>query len=359
MSDIFKKIIDKTLSNQFHTVPDIEKDLVSLLKLTTANSHPNINPLIEILRDVPIMKWNLKVHGYLLSKLLFGSTNILNLPVTNEAFNPKWSASVSKDFFTTWFRKTCAELKIEPVLHRKIWELTYVLNNLEHYGLIVPGSSGIGFGCGTEPLPSYFASKGINITATDLEPSNTSAKAWINTDQHISDKDKIWVSDLCSKEEFESRVSLRYEDMNDVSADLNGKFNFCWSICALEHLGSIEKGLEFIKRSLDTLKPGGIAIHTTEYNYSSDEETIDNWPTVLFRKQDFLRLRNEVIKAGYEAPAIDFSVGDDPIDWFIDLPPFPWDKGHYSSDLPSEPHLKLSVDGFPTTCFGIVIRKPI
>jgi hypothetical protein len=57
-------------------------------------------------------------------------------------------------------------------------------------------------------------------------------------------------------------------------------------------------------------------------------------------------------------PEIDFSVGDDPIDWFIDLPPFPWDKGHYSNDLPSDPHLKLSVDGFPCTCFGIVIRKP-
>ena len=359
MSDYFKNFVNSQLSKQMNTEHYLKNELESLLKLTTANNNPNINPLVELLRDIPIMKWNLKVHGYLLSKLLFGSTNILNLPVSNEAFTPKWSASISKDFFTTWFRKTCADLKIEPVLHRKIWELTYVLNNLEHYGLIAEESAGIGFGCGTEPLPSYFASKGINITATDLEPSNISAKAWINTDQHISDKDKIWVSDLCSKDDFKSRVSLRYEDMNNISSDLEGKFNFCWSICALEHLGSIEKGLDFIKRSLDMLKPGGIAIHTTEFNYSSDDKTIDNWPTVLFRKQDFLKLHKEIIKAGFEVPVIDFSVGDDPIDWFIDLPPFPWDKGHYSSDLPSEPHLKLSVDGFPTTCFGIVVRKPL
>jgi len=31
-----------------------------------------------------------------------------------------------------------------------------------------------------------------------------------------------------------------------LPADLTG-FDFCWSICALEHLGTIAQGLDFIK----------------------------------------------------------------------------------------------------------------
>lgn len=357
MTDFINKY--KNNLKKFSLSHNLNNDLESLLQLTTSNSQPNINSINELLRDIPVMKWNLKVYGYLLSKLLLDSTDILNIPVSTQPYKPKWSASISNDFFTSWFRKSCAELKIEPVLHRKIWEFAFIINNLDYYGFIETDTTGIGFGCGTEPIPSYLASKGINIVATDLEPSNESAKAWIDTAQHISDRDKIWMPDLCTKSEFENRVSLRYEDMNSISSDLDGKFNFCWSICALEHLGSIEKGFDFIRRSLDMLKPGGIAIHTTEFNYLSDDKTIDNWVTVLFRKKDFLKFHQEIISLGYEVPEIDFNVGNDPLDWFIDLPPFQSDKGYYSKELPSEPHLKLSLDGFPSTCFGIVIRKPL
>ncbi|MBV5337004.1 MAG: hypothetical protein J0653_03215, partial [Deltaproteobacteria bacterium] len=71
--------------------------------------------------------------------------------------------------------------------------------------------------------------------------------------------------------------------------------DFCWSSCSLEHLGSIKAGLDFIKASLKTLKVGGVAVHTTEYNVSSDEATIDNNPTlVLFRRCDIQGLVEEL-----------------------------------------------------------------
>jgi SAM-dependent methyltransferase len=347
---------------------DLEKQLRSLLELTTGNHNPNINPLIQILKNIPIISWNLKVHGYLLSKLLFDKTNLSELPISDDPFTPKWQASISKDFLTSWFRQACKELQIEPIFHRKIWEYSYVINNLKHYNLIKHDLNGIGFGCGLEPLPSFFASRGVNITATDLHPSNSSSKVWRNSNQHLNDISKIWHPNLCEKNLFFNKVSLRYEDMNNISSDLNNKFDFCWSICSLEHLGSIQKGLDFIKKSLDVLKPGGLAIHTTEFNFSNDDKTIDNWPTVLFRKKDFQKLYDEIKKNNYEVPIIDFNVGDNPLDWFIDLPPYSSDSndcfffgggGYYFKKMPQIPHLKLSIDGFPSTCFGVVIRKLI
>ena len=347
------------LSNLLSDSPPSDAALRELLVLLTGDSKPNINPLNELLRNLPVMQWNMKVHGYLIAKLLLGSTSINDTPVTNKPFSPKWSASVSGDFLTQWFRDVCSELKIEPVFHRKIWELVYVVKNLDYFSKLSPGMSGLGFGCGTEPLPSFFAAKEISVVATDLEPSDQSSKGWIATDQHLSDLQKIWKSELCSQEQFNKNVSLSYVDMNNIPYALEGRFDFCWSICAFEHLGSIQKGLDFVKNSLKTLKPGGIAIHTTEFNYSSKNETIDNWGTVLFRESDFLNLSNELRALGYEVPDTDFSVGNTPIDWFIDIPPYDWDKNHFQDNLPSLPHLKLTVDGFPSTCFGLVVRKPV
>ena len=41
-------------------------------------------------------------------------------------------------------------------------------------------------------------------------------------------------------------------------------------------LGSISQGLDFIENSLNTLVKGGISIHTTEFNFTNNEHTIDN-----------------------------------------------------------------------------------
>ncbi len=82
-----------------------------------------------------------------------------------------------------------------------------------------------------------------------------------------------------------------------------------------------------------------------------------NGGTVLLRKRDFGRLYEKLRGEGYELPPVSFETGNNPIDWFIDIPPFSWEAGYDSANLPALPHLKLSIDGFPSTCFGMVIRK--
>jgi 2-polyprenyl-3-methyl-5-hydroxy-6-metoxy-1,4-benzoquinol methylase len=68
--------------------------------------------------------------------------------------------------------------------------------------------------------------------------------------------------------DFKARVSYRTLDMNFIPDDLHGKFDFVWSTCSVEHVGSILLGQRFIINTLNLLKPGGIAIHTVEFNLS-------------------------------------------------------------------------------------------
>ncbi len=133
--------------------------------------------------------------------------------------------------------------------------------------------------------------------------------------------------------------------MNAVPADLDGQFDFCWSACALEHLGSIEAGLAFIERSVDCLVPGGVAVHTTEFNCSSDDDTLDHASTVLFRKRDLLALAERLRGRGHRID-LTFDLGDQPLDSHVDVAP-------YSADR----HLKLQIERWVTTSFGLIVHK--
>ena len=52
--------------------------------------------------------------------------------------------------------------------------------------------------------------------------------------------------------------------MNHLPDDLRG-FDFTWSSCALEHLGTLAAGADFVVAQMDCLRPGGVAVHTTEF----------------------------------------------------------------------------------------------
>lgn len=229
---------------------------------------------------------------------------------------------------------------------------------LHENGKMVAGARGLGFGCGAEPIPSYLAARDINVTITDLPPSESAHRGWANTNQWTESLETAFHAHLVTRDQFDRNASLRFVDMNAIPDDLNG-YDFCWSLCALEHLGSIQKGLDFIGNSLRVLKPGGVAVHTTEFNFFNDKETIDNWGTVLFQKAHFETLAASLRREGHEVAPLDFDVGRKPLDRFIDIPPY---TQNWNDDMQTwwggdERHIKLSIDGFPSTCFGMIVRK--
>lgn len=250
-------------------------------------------------------------------------------------------AQIAEAAYAYW----CGQIGETPRLHRKQWEFCYILQVLARYGMLAPGLRGLGFGVGEEPLSSVFAARGVSILATDLAAEQARHKGWIDTAQHAASKAALNARGLCDPAQFDALVDFRPLDMNAIDANLSGQFDFCWSACAFEHLGSIANGLDFVAHSIDCLKPGGVAVHTTEFNCASNDTTLDHAETVLFRRKDLLRLADRLAGKGCRL-AFRFNLGDQPLDRHVDVPPYRDDN-----------HLKLSVGQWTSTSFGIVAVK--
>jgi hypothetical protein len=334
--------------------------VVNSTNLLKENNHPNINHLWYLLKDMNIIKLNIKNLGYNLARELHKNLSQKKILGEPQYFELESKACTQDDIESPWFSYWINEIKATPIYHRKLWEFAFCLQTLYNFDLLRSGRRGFGFGCGQEPLPSYFASKEIETIVSDLEPEKVIGMGWAETGQHTTAKDQAFYPDIVAKDRFDIYCNHKFIDMNNIP-EIEPNYDFCWSICSLEHLGSIKNGLDFIENSLKVLKPGGIAIHTTEFNYLSNSETIDNWPTVLFTRDHFLTLKERVEKNGHELIGPNFNVGNGVLDRFVDLPPYSLGEGWLSreqwSNSESNGHLKLAIDGFPSTCFGVVIKK--
>ena len=322
------------------------------------------NTLVEMSRSaapdrVPpdAMRLNVKNLGYQLAR-----DRAPRLAAIDPAGEPRDHGLRSKpttqaDVESPWFAHWCRELHITPLYHRKLWEFAFVLQVLWERGRLRAGMRGVGFGCGEEPLASYLASLGIEVTVTDLDPTESAGRGWVETGQHTSALDQAFKPELVDLERFKELVSLEHVDMNRIPPSLEGRHDFCWSICAFEHLGSIENGLRFVENAMRTLKPGGVAVHTTEFNYLSEEETIEDGSTVLFLREHFLELKRRLEASGHHVGELDFATGSGVLDRFIDVPPYTWEGASEDVWGGQPEHLKLTVGRFPCTCYGLAIRR--
>lgn len=243
------------------------------------------------------------------------------------------------------YAEFCTDLGIDPsILHRKNWEFAWIMAVLRQAGLLRADKRGLGFGVGNEPLSAFFAKLGIEVLATDAPPDTIAGQGWDTTGQHAIGREQLWRPHIVDRESFEKYVSFAFADMNHIP-DSFADFDFCWSACCFEHLGSIEKGLDFVRNSLKTLKPGGLAIHTTEFNLTSNEDTFEHPTLSLFRRRDIESLYGRLIEEGHQPWSLNLFPGNGKIDAFVDLPPF------------ALPHLKLQVSRYVTTSIGLVVQK--
>lgn len=242
------------------------------------------------------------------------------------------------------YARWCAALREAPEFRRKQWEFVYICEALQRHNMLAEGKRGLGFGVGKEPLPALFASLGCEVLATDLDPSAPASMDWISTDQHATQLADLNSKEICNPELFKQRVTFRAEDMNRISPDLVD-FDFTWSSCAFEHLGSIRHGLEFFVNSLKCLRTGGVAVHTTEFNLSSNYSTIEAHNLVIFRRFDIEELDRKVRAAGCRLLPINYHPGNAPVDRHYDIPPY------------ANTHLRMQLERYVFTSIGLVAIK--
>lgn len=251
----------------------------------------------------------------------------------------------ASQFSSDIYKKWCDKFNERPRLHRKQWEFVYTLEALYSKGCFGEGSRGLGFGCGKEPLPAVMASMGCDILATDLDPNDSVAQGWSESNQHAAKIEDLYWPGVCDKNEFMKRVSYKSVDMNNIPKNFKG-YDFVWSSCAFEHLGSIRKGMDFVINSIKCLKPGGVAVHTTEFNLTSNDATFETDGLVFYRRKDIDQLAKELETEGCTVEPLNYFIGERVEDGFVDLPPFK-----------SAPHLKLAMFGYLTTSIGIIATK--
>lgn len=244
------------------------------------------------------------------------------------------------------YRYWCDQVQLPPALHRKWWEYFFIAQVLFERGLLQENRRGLVFGVGIEPLPALFAKMGCRILTTDQAAETAVEGGWIKGGMHAANLEQLLLRDICPRDLFYERVSFKPMDMNAIDLELNDQFDFCWSTCSLEHLGSLEHGLRFIENSINTLKPGGVAVHTTEFNLSSNDETIEHRDLCLYRRRDIEKVVSRLEQAGHTVAPINFDPGGTLVDGYIDLPPY-----H------SEPHMRIQVGEFSCTSIGLIITR--
>ena len=289
----------------------------------------------------------LQPPGYVIPPFLLRAPEHLGIPMLLEEptlTRPVSQLCTASQFDEPAFPAWCGALGLTADHHRKTWEFCYILAVLWAAGVLEPGRRALGFGCGTEPIPALLARLGLDVLATDAPHDVIAGQGWDSTNQHTGGLQDLEKPGIVDRATFHARVAFRPVNMNAIPADLRG-FDACWSSCAFEHLGSIAHGLTFFENSLATLRPGGVAVHTTEFNLQSNSDTYEDAALSLFRKRDIEALLGRLADAGHEVWPLNLHPGTTAVDEHIDLPPY------------ALPHLKLRVANYVTTSIGLVVRK--
>ena len=211
--------------------------------------------------------------------------------------------------------------------------------------MLTPQSRGLGFGVGTEPLSSVFAHHGCTILGADA-PATVIDAQWVSNGQHSHSLDGMYYSNIIPFTLFKARCMFMELDMNDHHTIPEG-YDFHWSSCVIEHLGNIAKAQEFILQSARRLAPGGIGVHTTEFNLSSAIDTYDGADTCIFRSTDLIALREALISEGFRVDPLVFDPGTHPYNYHVDIPPYK-----------SLVHTRLMLGGYASTSVSLIFTKP-
>ena len=191
---------------------------------------------------------------------------------------------------------------------------------------------------------ALFAAAGCDLVATDQPPRRRRRRAGRLADGVGGGRRAPEPVRTCARRTtFAARVRFRPVDMNAIPADLRG-FDFTWSSCALEHLGTLRRGADFVVEQMDCLRPGGVAVHTTEYLLSSNDGHVEEGGTVFYRRRDIEELAARLRRLGHEID-VDYTEGTTPDDLHVDVPPY------------TDVHLRTELSGYVTTSLALVVTK--
>lgn len=242
------------------------------------------------------------------------------------------------------------DLRELPRFHRKQWEFAMILLALRRGGALRPEAVGLSMGAGKERLLYAVAQHVRQVVATDLYDAATEWDKARTTDpdRYIKEDKPFPVDDARLRG---LRMDMRSLDFED------GAFDFCYSSCAIEHIGSRQDFLRHLSEAHRVLKDGGLYAFTTELHFGP--ETIEHPHNYYFSPEYLAGLIADCpFVAGSE---IDAGIAHHRINY-----PLPQNLGTLCTDGPGRlvnryiteaSHVQLLLGKHPFTSVSVVLRK--
>jgi len=176
------------------------------------------------------------------------------------------------------------ELREPAKLHRKQWEFAMIFLTLKKFDLLNNQKLGLSLGGGNERILYSIAHHIRKLIVTDLYDENTSWDCARTTDpdEFIKSCKPFPVNDEKLQAMRMDMRSLEFED---------NKFDFCYSSCAIEHIGDYQDFLQHLNEVNRVLKESGVYIFTTELQFG--EKTICDPNNFVFSKDYLSKLISE------------------------------------------------------------------
>jgi len=234
--------------------------------------------------------------------------------------------------------------------HRKQWEFAMILLALRRHGVLRPDALGLSMGSGRERLLYAVARQVRRVVATDLYDASTEweTASTSDPDRYIKEGKPFPVDD--------DRLQALRMDMRSLEFE-DGAFDFCYSSCAVEHIGGRDDFLKHLAEVRRVLKGGGIYAFTTELHYGP--ETIEHPHNYYFSST---YLADLIAGSGFAAEAeIDARVAHHRINY-----PLPEHIDRLCADgtgglarryFSEASHVQLLLGKHPFTSVSVVLRK--
>lgn len=198
------------------------------------------------------------------------------------------------DWFDSEFQQVVKhELKEFPRFHRKQWEFAIIFLALRRLGFLNEKSIGLSMGGGNERVLYSIARHIKKLFVTDLYSDST---GW---DCARTDDPTDFIRSSKPFEVDDSKIEALRMDMRDLQFEDN-TFDFCYSSCAIEHIGEYEDFIKHFNEVNRCLKDGGVYVLTTEFQFGS--ETIKDPNNYLFSPKYLKNILNNIDLSIIEEP---------------------------------------------------------
>jgi SAM-dependent methyltransferase len=255
------------------------------------------------------------------------------------------------DWFLPGFQEIIEnELREVPRFHRKQWESAMIFRTLRDNGKMNETKLGLSMGGGKELIAYAIAPHVKRLVVTDLYEMNTTwdcAKT-DDPDEYIKQNKPFPVDD--------AKLEALRMDMRDLKFP-DKTFDFCYSTCAVEHIGDREDFLRHFNEVARVLKDDGVYVFTTEILYGDtticdDHNYIFSLPFLYdilsesqLQPEETFDARIEPHKINYPAPSTLKQLSS-----FV--------QGSLAQTVLRElPHIQLLRGKHPFTCGVFVVRR--